>query len=300
MLISHLLMIKLHLMDIQQIKNFLKLSEELHFWRTASLMNITQSALSRQIMALEEELGVSLFERNKRNVKLTDSGVFLREKWSVLLNDLNYVHLFARKLSQGETGSIRIAHPDSISYSVVPDVLVRINNIYPELSVELVQLLYENVQQSLQDFKIDIAFTRQINKLTGISSKKINSESVALFVPIDHPYTNYSDINKENLADQQFILPVAERKSSYHFMVAEIFASYGFAPKSNYQSDFGSSILGLVSSGLGIAILPKGFEKNGVPGIRAIQMPYTTDLFVSWRSDEKSLAIQNVLHIIAE
>jgi len=221
-------------MDLQQIRNFLKLSEELHFWRTASIMNITQSALSRQIMALEEELGVSLFERNKRNVKLTAAGVFLKEKWSVLLEDLSFVHLFAKKMSQGETGNIRIAHPDSISYSFLPDVLVHINNSHPELSIELVQLLYKNIQESLQDYKIDIAFTRQINTLPGIISKKIKSEPVALFVPIDHFYKEYSDITRENLADQHFILPVAERKSSYHFMVKEIFTSYGFIPKSHY------------------------------------------------------------------
>lgn len=285
-------------MDLQQIRNFLKLSEELHFWRTAGMMNITQSALSRQIMALEEELGVVLFERNKRNVKLTPSGVFLKDKWSVLLDDLNFVHLFARKMSEGETGSIRIAHPDSISYSFLPDVLVKINNSHPDLSIELVQLLYENVQESLQDYKIDIAFTRQINTLPGISSMKIKSESVALFVPSDHFYKQYSDITRENLADQEFILPVAERKSSYHIMVSEIFKSYGFLPKSHYQSDFGSSILGLVSKGLGIAILPIDFAKNGISGSRAIELPYCTDLFASWRADEKSAAIQNVLQIV--
>ncbi|WP_134090297.1 LysR family transcriptional regulator [Olivibacter sp. XZL3] len=67
-------------MDIQQIRNFLTLSEELHFWRTAEITNITQSALSRQIQGMEEELGVRLFERNKRNVSLTASGTFLKEK----------------------------------------------------------------------------------------------------------------------------------------------------------------------------------------------------------------------------
>lgn len=287
-------------MDIQQIKNFLKLSEELHFWRTASIMNITQSALSRQIQSLEEELGVSLFERNKRNVKLTPSGAFLKDKWSALLDDLNYVHLFARKMSEGESGHIRIAHPDSISYSLMPEVLARTAKSYPELTIELVQLLYENVQESLQDYKIDVAFTHQVNILPGISSKKIRSTAVALFVPLAHAYMNYSDITRENLANQQFILPVAERKSSYHFFVQEIFKSYGFSPKANYQSDFGSSILGLVSKGLGIAILPLGFAKQGVANIRFIELPFSTDLFVSWRTDEKSQAIQNVLQMLED
>ena len=66
-------------MELQQIKYFLALSEELHFWKTSQRMFITHSALSRQIKALEDEIGVRLFERNKRTVKLTEAGLFLRD-----------------------------------------------------------------------------------------------------------------------------------------------------------------------------------------------------------------------------
>ena len=68
-------------MDLQQINYFLTLADKLHFWKTAAKMNITQSALSRQIQALEQELDIQLFIRNKRNVKLTAAGKFLKEKW---------------------------------------------------------------------------------------------------------------------------------------------------------------------------------------------------------------------------
>ncbi|WP_431241905.1 LysR family transcriptional regulator [Flavobacterium sp. P21] len=67
-------------MDLQQIKYFLALAKELHFWNTAGKMNITQSALSRQIQSLENQLGVQLFERNKRNVKLTARGSISQRK----------------------------------------------------------------------------------------------------------------------------------------------------------------------------------------------------------------------------
>lgn len=67
-------------MDIQQIRYFLALAKELHFWNTSEKVGITQSALSRQIMSLESELNVKLFNRDKRNVNLTDAGLFLKEK----------------------------------------------------------------------------------------------------------------------------------------------------------------------------------------------------------------------------
>jgi len=87
-------------MTIKQLKYFLTLSDELHFWKTAEKVFISQSSLSRQIKALEDELGISLFERDKRNVKLTDAGVFLKERWSVLLNDFNQIQQQAKKLAK--------------------------------------------------------------------------------------------------------------------------------------------------------------------------------------------------------
>ena len=103
-------------MELQQIKYFLTLAQELHFWNTAEKMFITQSALSRQIKALEDELGVKLFERNKRNVKLTEAGVFLRDQWFPMLDKINSIHRQAKKIHEGAAGSIKIGYPGSIAY----------------------------------------------------------------------------------------------------------------------------------------------------------------------------------------
>ncbi|MEO7214570.1 MAG: LysR family transcriptional regulator [Mucilaginibacter sp.] len=287
-------------MDIQQIRNFIALSKELHFWRTASMMNITQSALSRQIQAMEEELGVSLFERNKRNVSLTPSGIFLKEKWSVILEDLDHVHTCASKISKGETGHIRIAHPDSISSSIIPHFMGTLGERHPEITVELVQLLYKNIEESLQDHKLDMAFTRQLSKLPGICSHMISRQPVALFVPESSDLSRPEDITGAALKEQTFILPVAERQSRFYFFVQEIMESYGVVPRACYFSDFGSSLLGLVSRGLGMAILPGGFVHHGFPGVRAIEMPFHSELYICWRADEKSPSIMNATKVLSE
>ena len=100
-------------MNIQQLKYFLALAKELHFWNTSAKMNITQSALSRHIQSLESELGVQLFYRDKRNVKLTPAGKFLQEKWGEELSQMESFHQLARQIHLGESGTIRIAHPGS-------------------------------------------------------------------------------------------------------------------------------------------------------------------------------------------
>lgn len=287
-------------MDLQQIRNFLKLAEELHFWKTAEKMNITQSALSRQIQSLEEELGVVLFERNKRNVKLTSVGGFLRDKWAVILDELKFIHLFAKKISEGETGTIKIAHPDSISSSLLPNLLGEISARFPELQIELVQLLYENEQEFIKEYKIDLAFTRDINRLTNISSMKVNSDRLAMLVPTDHHYYTYADITRKNLGNEKFILPVVDHSSSYRGIVQDFFDALDCAPNILYYSDFGSTILGLVAKGLGLSILPLSYAHHATPGIRFIELPFSTNLYVNWRTDDQSPVLKNVLQVIGQ
>jgi LysR family transcriptional activator of glutamate synthase operon len=97
-------------MHLTQIQYFLELARELHFWNAAENMNITQSSLSRHIRSLEEELGVTLFERNKRSVRITPAGAFLREEWQRLLAEIDNVHQHGRLVSQGAAGQIKIGH----------------------------------------------------------------------------------------------------------------------------------------------------------------------------------------------
>lgn len=285
-------------MDLQQIKYFLALARELHFWNTAAKMNITQSALSRQIQSLEAELGVLLFERNKRNVKLTPAGQFLREKWDVELNELDFFHEHARQIQLGETGTIVIAHPDSISASLMPDLLSRITAAYPKLRVELVQVRYEDQQDFLRNYKVDLAITRDVNTADDIRSEKIHTDNLAIVVPEDHPFREVKDITTASLSSEKFILPIRDGGSSYSDIIQQLFRSFEVTPNAYLHSEFGSAIIALVRNGLGIAVLPDSYKYHESPGIRFIQMPFQTDLFLNWRIDDQHPVLSNVLALL--
>lgn len=285
-------------MDLQQIKYFLALSHELHFWNTAAKMNITQSALSRQIQSLETELGIKLFERNKRNVKLTPAGQFLKEKWAVELNELDFIHQFAKQIQLGESGTVRIAHPDSISASLMPDILGRIAASFPKLKIELVQVRYEDQQDFLRNYKIDMAITRDINSDHDIRSQKIHTDSLAIVVPEHHSFHHLADINKESLGKEKFILPIKDEGSSYSDIIQQMFKSFEVAPDAYLHSEFGSAIIALVRKGLGIAVLPDSYMHHESPGIRFIKLPFKTDLFLNWRVDDHNPVLLNVLEIM--
>lgn len=286
-------------MNIQQIRYFLALADELHYWNTAAKMNITQSALTRQIQSLENELGLILFERNKRNVKLTPAGKFLKDKWEVQLSEIDYIHQFAKQIHLGESGTIKIAHPDSISASIIPDILANISREYPKLQIELVQILYENQQEFLRNFKIDLAITRDINTISDIKSKKIYTDHLALVIPENHLYQTFEDLTKETLEQQKFILPTIDEGSSYGYIIQKLFSTFDFVPEVYLYSEFGSTIIALVRKGLGIAVLPDSYSYHESPGLRFIKLPYQTDLYINWRADDHNPILSNVLRLIS-
>ncbi|WP_326983603.1 LysR family transcriptional regulator [Chryseobacterium sp. MYb264] len=285
-------------MDLHQLKYFLALAKELHFWNTAAKMNITQSALSRQIQALENELDVQLFYRDKRNVKLTPAGKFLQEQWALEINQLESVHQMAKQIHLGAYGKIRMAHPDSISSSILPDFLEKVLDHYPHLELELIQLPYENQDEYLLNYKIDFAFTRDINHSLSINSRLISSEKLTLVVPWDHPLSSPEDISSQSIENERFILTVNDYESSYNRHIREVFSFYNISQKSYIMSEFGSTIISLVKKGLGISILPKSYAKNGNTGVKFIDLPFETNLFVIWRKNDPNPIVNNLLKLI--
>lgn len=147
-------------MELQQIRYFLTLAEELHFWNSAEKLFITQSALSRQIKALEEELGVQLFERSKRTVKLTKAGTFLQEQWLRMMEEIDRLHRQARNIHEGTYGFIRIGYPGSIAYGFLPELISAIASQLPEVKIELVEPTDISFEQLLLNHQLDLGFRR--------------------------------------------------------------------------------------------------------------------------------------------
>ena len=193
-------------MELQQIKYFLALSQELHFWMTSRRMFITQSALSRQIKALEEEIGVQLFERSKRAVKLTEAGIFFRDQWLPLLDEINRIHMQARKIHEGASGFIRIGYPGSIAYSFMPELITSISHNLPDLKVELVEPTDVSFEQLLLDYKIDMAFRRDPAENPALESTCLYSEPFALAVPSNHHLNEQNFTGLQDIKKEKFIL----------------------------------------------------------------------------------------------
>lgn len=287
-------------MDLQQIRYFLELCQELHFGNTSEKVFITQSALSRQIKALEEELGVTLFERNKRNVKLTVAGRFMKEHWQRLLTDIYSIHKQAKQINDGYFGSISMGYPGSIAYSFLPELLTTINQQLPELKVELVEPTDITFEQYLLNYQMDIGFRREPAVNPSLLSLNLYSENFALVVPAAHHLTDENFTGLQTLTSEKFILSGLHHNTLYVASLQAIFNAYHFTPNVYIESDFGATILSLVAKGLGISILPGSYSFSAQPGVRFIKLPHKASLFVTWRKDDTNPVLKNVLQVVQQ
>lgn len=282
-------------MNLYQIKYFLVLADELHFWNASEKIGISQSSLSRQIQSLEEELDFKLFERNKRNVKLTNAGVYLKDKWRVSLDEMEKNQRQAKKISEGKYGRISIAHPGSISYDFLPDLLNIFSSEIPELKVELIEPEAIKREELLVSNRIDIAYSREPISNGLICSRKLYSEYVCLVVSDKHwlNENNFKDLKK--IKEDFFLISGLHHSTFFSSLLRKIFLNAGFEPKIHIESDFGNTILNLVSKNLGVSILPYSYRAAKNYSVNFIKLNEKISLYINWRRDEKNEVVKNVI-----
>ena len=285
-------------MELQQIRYFLTLAEELHFWNSAEKLFITQSALSRQIKALEDEMGVQLFERSKRTVKLTKTGAFLQEQWLRMMDEIDRIHRQAKSIDEGTYGMVSIAYPGSIAYGFLPALISAIANALPEVKLELVEPTDVSIEQLLLSHQLDLALRRDPAENPALQSVILYSEHFSLIVPESHPLNEENFDSLAQVKDEKFILSGLHNKTFYVSSLQQLFRAYNFEPNVHIESDFGGMVLSLVAKGLGVSIMPSSYAISAPPGVRFINLPQKTSLYAAWRKEDNSPVLRNVLSIV--
>lgn len=285
-------------MELQQIKYFLTLAEELHFWNSAEKLFITQSALSRQIKALEEELGVQLFERSKRTVRLTEAGAFLQAQWIRMMEEIDRVHRQAKSIHEGTYGTVSIGYPGSIAYGFLPAIVSAIANSLPDVKLELVEPTDVSFEQLLLNYQLDLALRRDPAENPALESNILYSEHFSLIVPEKYPVTQENFESLAQVKEEKFILSGLHHKTYYVSSLRQLFRDYNFEPNVHIESDFGAMVLSLVAKGLGVSIMPSSYAISAPPGVRFINLPQKTNLYAAWRKDDNHPVLRNVLSIV--
>lgn len=217
-----------------------------------------------------------------------------------MLEEINRIHMQARKIHEGATGFIRIGYPGSIAYSFMPKLITSISESLPDLKMELVEPTDIHFEQLLLNYQMDMAFRRDPAENPALQSSCLYSEPFALAVPMNHHLNEQNFSGLQDIKDEKFILSNLRQATFYTSSLRQMFEDYRFNPKVYIETDFGGMGLGLVSRGLGVTILPYSYSFSALPNVRFISLPYKMNLYVTWRKNDNSPMLENVLQLVAE
>jgi DNA-binding transcriptional LysR family regulator len=227
-------------------------AEELHFGRAAIRLHISQPPLSQQIRQLEEELGVELFKRTKREVRLTNAGRRLVQEAQQVLDHIDHLSRVAAQAKGGEIGRLSVGVPGGLNQILIETLRI-VGGKYPGVRVELKFMSTGAQMEALREGTIDVGFLNLPVHEPLLALETIKSEQLCLAMPRNHPLGRLKRVPISAIADERIILFPRRVTPGLHDTITSMCRSAGFTLKVMHEGDSLVSGLTLASAGLGIA-----------------------------------------------
>jgi DNA-binding transcriptional LysR family regulator len=286
--------------EFRHYKYFLALAEDLHFRKAAERLFISQPGLSRQIKQMEEILGMSLFERDNRKVKLTMAGQYLQKELTNNFKRLDDIVNHAKLLNDGLNGNLNLGFVGSAMQDVIPELLLKFKKTHPDVLFSLKEMDNNKQIQALLNHEIDVGFVRMERVPRGLSIQSVFEDTFSLVLPKDHPINESNFTNLSQFKNDSFIFFDASYSESYYEKVMQIFDESGFSPLISHNTVNASSIFRLVENKFGISIVPTSLKLGHDMGIKFIELkkiPQRTTLRAVWNSKNTNPILKNFLDI---
>jgi DNA-binding transcriptional LysR family regulator len=257
-------------MELRQIRSFLSIAETLHFGRTAELIHLSQPALSLQIRSLEEEMGVRLFERNRRKTTLTAAGSAFRDDAAAALSQLEQAIRRAKLAANGKLGLLRIGFVSTAGSEIVADIVRQFRDLNPEVEFSLRNILTAVQVQMLETGSLDIGFLRlPIGGHSTLDVVTVHREPFVLVVPSSHKLAKRKRVRLREVADEDFVMYERTWAPGFHDLMFGILRDAGIVPNVTQTAGEVPTLISLVASGMGITIMPASAVKHSAASVVA-------------------------------
>jgi DNA-binding transcriptional LysR family regulator len=294
-------------MDVRQLRCFLAVAEELHFGRAAARLHIAGPAVSQTIRSLEQDLGLTLFERTNRRVRLTAAGQSLRTEAQAVIDRFDAAQATMARLRTGETGQVRIGAVPALPPRLVPSMLARFAAHTPGLDVVVRAIPpARGVRELLEATDVDIVLVRgEVNTL-GIGASIVATEPVGVALPDSHPLASSPVITAAELNDIPLIaFARASDPTQYDRLINTLTAAGLANPRIVHESHPGAveASLRLVETGVGLSLKLQS-EVDAFASPRIVWRPLADvvlDVLVTaaWRRDRTTPALARLLPHLA-
>ncbi|MCV0330215.1 LysR family transcriptional regulator [Pseudomonas aeruginosa] len=281
-------------MELRHLRYFIAVAEELHFGRAAERLGISQPPLSQQIQALEEEIGARLFERTNRRVELTDAGRLYLDESRQVLAQVDKAVLLARRAHLGELGELKIGFTSSAPFtSTIPSSIHAFRKAYPDVHLDLQEMSSRQVLKALLEESLQVGVIRPLALPDAVHWVELFREPLVAVLRADHPLAAGSEdgLAIAALAEEPFVFFPRSYGTGLYDQVIALTRQAGFSPRIAQEASEAMTIIGLVSAGLGVSILPASFRRTRVDGVvyRTLSDPEaTTAVWLVRRQNEGS------------
>lgn len=294
-------------MDIRQLRYFVAVVDAPGFARAAERLAVAQSALSRQIQSLEEEVGARLLERNKRAiVRPTEAGAMILPVIRDALDRFAQVEQLGLRLGRGEVGRIKIGYVASAIFSsVLAAAISEFRRRRPDVEIEVAEMESPHQLEALAAGRIDVGFFRpQSDRPDDVETVVLLREPVILALHRDHRLaTPERPIAAHELAGERFVVPLTDDEGGVARFVGAIARQGGFTAEVAYRTHDVVSVLNLVGLGFGVAAVPACLEcvrPAEVVYRRLLDCDFAADLTGGFRRDEHGPAIVAFIRVMRD
>lgn len=290
--------------ELNQLRCFIAVADQLNFRRAAKLLNMTQPPLSRQIQLLEHEIGAKLLDRTSRSVRLTAAGTLFLPEAQHLLNRAEHAALTARRAQRGQEGAIQVGFIPASAFDFLPQVLAASTKRAPGINLMLREMMTIDQVQALKSGQIELGLTRMPRDSQQLATALVSREPFILAVPKDHPLASKDELTLEDFNDERYIMySPAEGRYGYE-IIAGLFSSTAITPDFIQYVGQTHTILALVNAGIGMSLVPAFTKKMGFDNVtfRDMDLPdsIVAELYLLWRDNNDNPIAKTIRDTIIE
>jgi DNA-binding transcriptional LysR family regulator len=257
--------------DLKRLRCFVAVADNLHFGRAADELAMAQPPLSQQIQRLERQLGTKLFDRSTRQVRLTEVGALLLPEARGLLVAADGLERLAHEYLNGDRGLLRVGFVDSSAFEVVPRLMTLFREQWPQVEFELQSMSSDEQAAAHDNGAIDLGVCRTIGARTDLRTVQLQQERL-LVAMHQAQAANFGRLRFADLKGCRFVGFDRGVSPTLHSELAMRLARHGVQYDPRIEATEYSTILGLVASGEGAAIVPESVMSLKPPGLRYVRL----------------------------
>lgn len=285
-------------METRQLRYFIAVAEERHFGRAAQRLHMAQPPLSQQIKNLESDLGAQLFNRTTRRVDLTEAGELLLERSRTIINDIETLREDVHYVAEGAQGVLRLGVTGSAIYRHLPRIIEQVRERFPRLKLDVHgEMITPQLLEGVLDRSLELAVLRPPIDSDEISTMVLEEEELVAAIPENSPLASRGTLALADLTGEHFI--TYPRGSSVYQATFNWFERESFTPHTTHQVRETSTLLAMVSAGVGVGLTPASTRHFAVRGmvLRPVMHAPRIALSLAWLTANKSPLVQNFVNI---